>query len=301
MVGSFSSLLRARVRCSRIAAGKTEKLAWPSETREAAKEPDPTAWMDSGGRRIAVPNNETELREELVKACKVLYACGVVDLVGHMSARLDDERILIKPRPVSWFNLTADDLIVMDFNGQRLDGPPTERTTVMEWPIHTEVYKARPDVNAVLHCHPVDSTLMASLDIEMEPLTRELLYFAGGVPVHDSRECLIEHHSLIDTVELGEEVAEVLGPDAAAILKYHGNVIAGRTIGEATVAAFYLERAAQTMLKASDARPLPAMDAERKAEAVEAWKHYPRFSPVIVAERWEMMKGYYLDRDRRQP
>ena len=122
-----------------------------------------------------------ELREELMKACKVLYNCGVVDMVGHISARIDGERILIKPRPVSWFNLTVDDLIVMDFSGKRVDGPPSERTTVMEWPIHTEVYRARPDVRSVLHCHPTDSTLVASMDIEFEPLTRELLYFAGGV------------------------------------------------------------------------------------------------------------------------
>jgi L-fuculose-phosphate aldolase len=245
-----------------------------------------------------VPSNETELREELVKACKVLYNCGVADLVGHMSAKLDDERILIKPRPVSWFNLTTDDLIVMDFQGNRIDGPANERTAVMEWPIHTEVYRARPDVNAVLHVHPVDSTLMASLEIEMEPLTRELLYFAGGVTVHDSLNCLLFHHSLIDTVELGAEVAEALGRDNAALLKYHGNVVVGRTIGEACVAAFYLERAAQTMLKAAGARDLPIMSADRKAATAAAWRRFPRFSPNIIAERWDMLQGYFLNRER---
>jgi ribulose-5-phosphate 4-epimerase/fuculose-1-phosphate aldolase len=153
-------------------------------------------------------------------------------------------------------------------------------------------------VQSVLHCHPVDSTLMASLDIEMEPLTRELLYFAGGVPIHDSLECMLEHHSLIDTVELGGEVAQALGQDTAAILKYHGNVVAGRTIGEATVAAFYLERAAQTMLKAADTGRLPAMDKERKELTIKAWRRYPRFSMKMMTQRFEILQSYFLNAGR---
>jgi ribulose-5-phosphate 4-epimerase/fuculose-1-phosphate aldolase len=63
--------------------------------------------------------SEFALREELVKGCQVLFATGAGGggLAGHLSARLDDERILIKPRPASWRSLTAADLIVIDFQG----------------------------------------------------------------------------------------------------------------------------------------------------------------------------------------
>lgn len=243
-----------------------------------------------------MPRDETAIREELLKACKVLYKCGIVDVIGHLSTRLDDERILIKPRPVSWFNLTTDDLIVLDFNGKRIDGPASERTEVREWPIHTEVYKARPDVRSVLHCHPVDSTLMASLDIEIEPLTRELLYFVDGVPVYDSLQCLLYHRGQIDTAELGAEVAQVLGTCNAALLKHHGNVVIGRTIGETCLGAYYLERGAQIMLKAAAVRELPIMSADRKAAMAAAWRRLPRVSPNTVAERWAMLQEDFLHR-----
>ena len=69
------------------------------------------------------PCTESALREELVRACKVLYATKAAGdgLGGHLSARLDGRRILIKPRPVSWHRLVAEDLIVIDFEGKRVD------------------------------------------------------------------------------------------------------------------------------------------------------------------------------------
>lgn len=70
------------------------------------------------------PSAESGLREELVQPCKVLYAVKAAGdgLGGHLSARLDDERILIKPRPVSWRSLKPEDLIVIDFEDKRVDG-----------------------------------------------------------------------------------------------------------------------------------------------------------------------------------
>jgi len=65
------------------------------------------------------PRFESTVREELVQACNVLYAVKAAGdgLGGHLSARLDENRILIKPRPVSWRGLKPEDLIVIDFTG----------------------------------------------------------------------------------------------------------------------------------------------------------------------------------------
>jgi len=75
------------------------------------------------------PMPESDLRQDIVKACRFLYAAKVAGdgLGGHLSARLDDEKILIKPRPVSWRGLTPEDLIIIDFGGRRIDGPAGER------------------------------------------------------------------------------------------------------------------------------------------------------------------------------
>ena len=60
----------------------------------------------------------------------------------HLSTRLADDRILIKSRPTTWKSLAPDDLIVVDYTGKRVDGPPSDGSDLMEWPIHTQVYRA---------------------------------------------------------------------------------------------------------------------------------------------------------------
>lgn len=147
------------------------------------------------------PCSETMLREELVRACKVLYAVKAAGggLGGHLSARLDAQRILIKPRPVSWHRLGPDDLIVIDFEGKRLDGPAGGRFAVREWPIHAQIYAARPDVGCVLHAHPVASTLMGALGIAVEPLDQDCAAFADRLPVLNNAAVSISTRSSATT------------------------------------------------------------------------------------------------------
>ena len=85
------------------------------------------------------------LRQDLAKACPVLFATRAAGdgLAGHLSARLDGERMLIKPRPASWRSVTPADLIVVDGKGNRVDGPASARSEVREWPIHARIYRAR--------------------------------------------------------------------------------------------------------------------------------------------------------------
>jgi L-fuculose-phosphate aldolase len=166
---------------------------------------------------------ESGVREELVQACRVLYAVKAAGdgLGGHLSARLDERRILIKPRPVSWRGLQPQDLIVIDFNGKRVDGAASERSAVREWPIHAQIYAARPDVQCVLHAHPSASTLMAALGIAVEPLDQDCAAFAGRLAVLDNGAVSIS------TPELGDEVARALGTRGALLLKNHGSVTGG--------------------------------------------------------------------------
>src|SRR5882672_5698627 len=166
---------------------------------------------------------ESALREGLVQACRVLYAVKAAGdgLGGHLSARLDEQLILIKPRPVSWWRLKPEDLIVIDFNGKRVDGPASEHSAVREWPIHAQIYRARPDVGCVLHAHPVASTLMATLNIEVEPLDQDCAAFVGKLPVLDNGAVSIS------TPELGDAVARALGKIGALLLKNHGSIVTG--------------------------------------------------------------------------
>jgi L-fuculose-phosphate aldolase len=246
---------------------------------------------------VEIVTSEVTLRDDLVKGCKILYNVGVASFAGHLSTRLDDERILIKPRPVTWKTLTPDDLIVIDYQGRRVDGPASDGSDLMEWPIHTQVYRARPDVTWVLHAHPVQSTLMASLGIEVEPLTTETRAFAGRLPVYDDRTCLLEHNAMIVTPEYGDAMASVLGSCRALILKYHGVVVAGESVGEVCMTAHNLEVAARTMLQAAAAHPLPVLsDDQREALATARSRHSARLSAVTRVEQWEKLQDYFLDR-----
>lgn len=236
-------------------------------------------------------NADSALREELVKACKVLYVVKAAGdgLGGHLSARLDEQRILIKPRPVSWWRLKPEDLIVIDFNGRRVDGPASERSTVREWPIHTQIYRARPDVGCILHAHPVASTLMATLRIEIEPLDQDCAAFVGKLPVLDNGAVSIS------TPELGDEVARALGKMGALLMKNHGSIVAGADIASVCVTAQRLEKVAETMLRAASIGKLPVMSAEAKATVLQAREAVDSsLRGSMDQERWQMLQDYHL-------
>ncbi len=237
------------------------------------------------------PRLESTLREELVQACKVLYAVKAAGdgLGGHLSARLDENRILIKPRPVSWRGLKPEDLIVIDFNGKLVAGAAGERSAVREWPIHARTYAARPDVRCVLHAHPHASTLMAALGIAVEPVDQDCAAFAGRLPVLDNGAVSIA------TPELGDEVARALGARGALLLKNHGSVVAGADIAYVCVTAYRLEKVAETMLRAASLTKLPLMSPEKSAAILQAREAVePDAGGKMNQERWQMMRDYFL-------
>ena len=239
----------------------------------------------------AAPSFEPALREELVEACKVLYAVKAAGdgLGGHLSARLDERRILVKPRPVSWRGLKPEDLIVIDFNGKRVDGVSNERSAVREWPIHARIYVARSDVQCVLHAHPSASTLMGALGIAVEPLDQDCAAFAGRLPLLDNGAVSIA------SPDLGDEVARALGTRGALLLKNHGSVVAGADIASVCVMAYRLEKVAETMLRAASIMKLPIMPAEEDAAILRAREAVEQGAGGNMnQERWQMLRDYYL-------
>jgi ribulose-5-phosphate 4-epimerase/fuculose-1-phosphate aldolase len=237
------------------------------------------------------PRLESTLREELVQACNVLYAVKAAGdgLGGHLSALLDENRIVIKPRPVSWRGLKPEDLIVIDFNGKVVAGAAGERSAVREWPIHARTYATRPDVRCVLHAHPHASTLMAALGIAVEPLDQDCAAFAGKLPVLDNGAVSIA------TPELGDEVARALGTRGTLLLKNHGSVVTGADIASVCVTAYRLEKVAETMLRAASLTKLPLMSPEKSAAILQAREAVePGAGGKMNQERWQMMRDYFL-------
>ena len=236
---------------------------------------------------------ECALREELARGCQVLWATRAAGdgLAGHVSARLDQERILIKPRPASWKSLMPADLIVIDYQGRRIDGPASERTEVREWPIHAQIYRARPDVGCVMHAHPVASTLMAAMGIRVEPIDQDCANFTDQLPVLDNFAVSIA------TPVLGDDVARALGKAQVLLLQNHGSIVAGGTVAEVCVTAYRLEKVAETMLRVAGITPLPLISPEKKAALLAARKAAQPARPESSHdERWQMLQDYYLQR-----
>ena len=113
---------------------------------------------------------EEQTRADIVEAGRRMYARGYVARNdGNISARLDDSRMITTPKSVSKGFMTPDMMVIVDYEGKKLSG---DRDPSSELPMHLEIYRNRPDVNAVVHAHPPIATGFAVAGI---PLTRAVL------------------------------------------------------------------------------------------------------------------------------
>jgi ribulose-5-phosphate 4-epimerase/fuculose-1-phosphate aldolase len=185
-------------------------------------------------RRAATAETRA-LRQELADALSMMERAEVIDFNGHMSCRLPGtEHVLINAGKSVRSALGADDIIAIDMDGNPVEGdvvPP------MEFHIHTEIYRRRPDVNAVAHTHPLWSTLFSMTGNRVEPVTMQAAVMG---PVR-----LFDKTASINRKPLAEELAAALGDARVVMLKSHGAVIAGADIVEAFVLAIYLEETAR--------------------------------------------------------
>ncbi len=187
------------------------------------------------------------LREKLIHAGRVLVDEGQGDYVwGHISARLPDGsgRFLMKPGCIGIEEMTQDNIITVDIEGEKTGG---------DWPRHNEVYihsevlRARPDLNAVLHTHPEHAIAFSSLGKPLQAMSNDGTMFSAGVPV------FAETTDLITDQPRGKAVAKCMGAGKVVILRNHGIVTAGATIEEAVFLAIKLERACRVQLLAEAA------------------------------------------------
>jgi len=185
--------------------------------------------------RRAAQAETRERRQQLADALSMMERAEVIDFNGHMSCRIPGtDHVLINSGKSVRSALTAEDIIAIDMDGKPVEGdvvPP------MEFHIHTEIYRRRPDVGAVAHTHPVWSTLFSMTGVPLEPVIMQAAVM-GPVRVFPKT-------ASINQKGLGEEVAAALGPDRVMMLKSHGAVVVGADIVEAFVLAIYLEETAR--------------------------------------------------------
>ena len=192
---------------------------------------------------IMVKNDETRRGLwDLARAHRILDLEGHNDMsLGHCSMRDPWERgVWLKRANLGLEEIQEEDFILIDYDGNILAG---EGTRHLEWPIHTEVLRARKDLNFVCHTHPHWATLFACTREKLMPLTNEGVWFTQPPPFY------LTTSDLIDSIELGKDLAKCLGKAEAAFLRNHGTLTVGRTVKEMTLCSIFLEKACRAQLR----------------------------------------------------
>lgn len=209
---------------------------------------------------------ERSPQEQVVAACRVLAAAGHADAVwGDVSVRDELDRGAWLPAADLGFDeVTADDVILVSWEGDVIAG---DGGCPLEYPIHTEVMRARPGVHSVVHTHPLYALAFAATGRPLKALSHEGSHF---VPPDIAR---FDTAELVSTPELGSALAAALGDRLALLMPRHGITTAGRDVGEAVAAATHLERACQIALLAGPgAIGSPDEEALRKRE--RSYRHF---------------------------
>lgn len=182
------------------------------------------------------------IREQVALASRVLARQGHDDLIwGHASLRDPDGRgVWIKSAEWGLGEVRPDRVHLVDFAGTVVEGAGTRHS---EYPIHTEVMTARPDVSAVVHTHPPHAVALAATGQPLRAVSHAANMF---VPPEIPR--FTTTADLILSPELGKQVATELGEASALFLVNHGIVTVGPDLETATVAAVVLERACHQQL-----------------------------------------------------
>lgn len=184
-----------------------------------------------------------ELRQAIVECGRLCYERKLMTSNdGNISVRVDAERVLITPSGLSKGRMEADDLLLLDMDGNVLQAAPGRRPS-SETPMHLEAYRQRPDIRAVIHAHPVFATTLtvAGLDLPLDVLP-EVLLTLGEIPT--------TAYATPASHEDAEVIRDLIRTHNALLLRQHGSLTVGANLEEALIHLERLEHVAQVYYQA---------------------------------------------------
>jgi ribulose-5-phosphate 4-epimerase/fuculose-1-phosphate aldolase len=229
------------------------------------------------------------LFQDLVIAYRILAEHGIIDAYGHVSVRSPDnpERYwmarMLPPELV-----TETDLMEFDMNSDPIDAQG--RRPVNERFIHSEVYKVRPEVMAVVHNHSPSVIPFCCTNTALRPIFHMSAFIGLGVPNWEIREAREGTDMLVRDAYLGASLARKLGPHPAALMRSHGAIVVGESLQVAIGRSVYLEQNArmqfQAQVLAGGGGEINFMDDQEVAANV-SWQDYGRLWNLV---RSKMLK-----------
>jgi HCOMODA/2-hydroxy-3-carboxy-muconic semialdehyde decarboxylase len=243
-------------------------------------------WLGSAAA-LAQPKSagapDPKVVEDLVAASRVLADLGVVDGFGHVSVRHDkDPNRFLMSRSMAPALVKADDILEFDLDGTAVDAKG--QAVFLERFIHGEIYRARPDVKAVVHSHSPSVIPFSVSKTRLQPIYHMSSFMGLDVPVFEIRD--VEgpaSNLLVGNQKLGTALAKVLGDKTVALMRGHGSVTVGTSLPQVVFRAYYAEMNARLQ---SEAIKLGAVTYLTPEEAAAAAKT----NDALVMRPWELWK-----------
>ena len=204
-------------------------------------------------RRASEHKLDPDLVDDLVAAYRTLASLNVLDAFGHVSVRdpRNPKRYLMS-RSIAPESVTAADILLLDLDSQIVDRKDEGTLLYRERFIHGEIYKVRPDVNAVVHSHSPTVVPFTVTRAKLRPILHNAGFLGYGAPLFEIRKYAGNATDLlVETPALGKALARSLGKNAAVVLmRGHGDSVVGPTLRDAVFRAYYTEVNARLQLQA---------------------------------------------------
>ena len=223
------------------------------------------------------PNSDALLRAQAAATTRLLVMEGLLDYSGHVAVRAPGrEAFFIQPASQPRSDVSPDSMLLVGFDGKVIEGdarPPVEIA------IHIEIFKARPDVEAIVHSHMELAIWFTMMEgVQLVPMRARSIRWRSGIPMDMDP-------SHIKTVQQGQTLARTLGPHHAALMRAHGLVLTAESLPALLVDAVHFDENARAQMQVLQAgkTPLPLTEAEleqidrhemREFHVDKLWSYY---------------------------
>lgn len=189
------------------------------------------------------------IKTNLAHAYQILAKLGMDDhTYTHLSARAEEKNCYyINPFGLRFSEITKDNLLKVTMDGKIIEGQEFQYNKT-GYVIHGNIYKARPELNAIFHLHTIASVAVSAMKKGLMPISQWALHFYNQVNYH-------EYNSLVlDSSTQGSNLVDDLGDKNILLLRNHGMITCGKTIHEAMFYCYHLELACKTQVAALSSR-----------------------------------------------
>jgi HCOMODA/2-hydroxy-3-carboxy-muconic semialdehyde decarboxylase len=220
------------------------------------------------------------VKEEIVTANRILAHEGVVDSFGHVSARHpDNPKHFLLSRARAPERIEADDIMEFTLEGDPIN--PGGKAPYLERFIHGGIYEARPDVHSVVHNHSPSVIPFGITNKKLKPLLHMCANIGHDVPTWDSHDKFGDTALLVETVEMGRDLARAFGSGRTILMRGHGATVAANSVRHCVFISIYLEVKAKLQMQAM------AMGDIKFLTDGEVDKIIARTGPYTLNRAWE--------------